>query len=531
MSVQSAPPSGQRKPLVASPSKSTGEKPSPIAGIADGASALGNLSSAAAEFWASRKISQRTLGLLGVDHGIEFFPDLGRKAECAKFHFRHGWKARALTDKSFRTNAGFKLDFWNIENVLRANPQRIYLTEGEGDSLALVEAGIDHRQVLSVPNGAVERREGQQESARGYEFVQRAIGEGLARVKQIIWCGDNDAPGLSLRADMAQIFGPARFYFVEWPEGCKDANDVLKSEGPRFLNDLVNSGALPWPVDGLYRLSEIPEMAPIATWSTGMAGWDRHVKLAPGMLSVATGHGGNGKTITMAQIFFNISKAYGVTCAVASFETRAKPHYRKILRALHAGAPEWKLCQEQIQDADAFINDRYLFLIHPEGRPTLEWFLDAAEVAVIRHGAKIVQLDPWNRLEASRSRNESETEYIGRCLRGLHSFAHDMNCHVQVVAHPAKMDAQRRNLAPDLDDIAASKNWSNMVDQGFTIHRPKIFDGTERRTAADFYHRKARFDELGYPCKLPMNYNLATARYEIVDPAKAAQKWDFSEED
>jgi hypothetical protein len=61
-------------------------------------------------------------------------------------------------------------------------------------------------------------------------------------------------------------------------------------------------------------------------------------------------------------------------------------------------------------------------------------------VAVVWHGAKIIQIDPWNRLEAARERDESETEYIGRCLRTLHVFAHDMNCHVQVLAHPAKME-------------------------------------------------------------------------------------------
>ena len=48
-------------------------------------------------------------------------------------------------------------------------------------------------------------------------------------------------------------------------------------------------------------------------------------------------------------------------------------------------------------------------------------------------GENDIQVDPWNRLEAARARDESETEYIGRCLRALHIFAHDMNCHVQVI--------------------------------------------------------------------------------------------------
>ena len=68
----------------------------------------------------------------------------------------------------------------------------------------------------------------------------------------------------------------------------------------------------------------------------------------------------------------------------------------------------------------------------------LQWLLMNAEVAVRRNGAKILQIDPWNRLEASRERGESETDYIGRCLRELYSFAVDLDCHVQIIVHPAK---------------------------------------------------------------------------------------------
>jgi twinkle protein len=202
---------------------------------------------------------------------------------------------------------------------------------------------------------------------------------------------------------------------------------------------------------------------------------------------------------------------------VASFETRPKPHLRRQLRTLLLGKLEKDLAQEDKARADQWIRDRYLFLVHPEQRPTLEWFLDMAEIAVVRHGARIIQADPWNRLEASRGRDESETEYIGRCLRTLHAFAHDMNCHVQILAHPAKMDSARRGQAPGLEDISGSKNWENMVDQGFVVHRPEVFDGTNRKTEAHLYHRKSRFEELGYPCKLALDFKLSEGRYISID--------------
>src|SRR5829696_8729017 len=183
-----------------------------------------------------------------------------------------------------------------------------------------------------------------------------------------------------------------------------------------------------------------------------------------------------------------------LVAAVASFETRAKPHHRRTLRQLHAGKLERNMADAELKAADACIDDHFLRILHPEQRPSLEWFLDMSEVAVARHGARIIQVDPWNRLEAARGQNESETEYIGRCLRTLHTFAHDMNCHVQVIAHPSKMDATRKGKAPELEDISGSKNWDNMVDQGFVVHRPKFFEDGERQTEAEFLHRKAHDD-------------------------------------
>lgn len=474
--------------------------------------------SAAAEEWAAaRGLSAETLVELGVASGTVFFPDAGKKLEAVFFRYQDGWKARSIVEKHFVAGKGFKLSFWNLERVL--GQEEVFIVEGELDACALVEAGVPLSRVLSVPNGAKERPADSPQDQRGYDYVRDALKAGLNKAKRFVWCGDSDGPGLALRADMARILGAARFWFVDWPEGCKDANDLLKTDGPQALHDLVTEGALQWPIEGLYRLSEMPEPAPLSTWFPGFDEWESKVMLAPRTLSVVTGHPGHGKTALWQQIWFQVVRRYGVLACMASFETRAKPHIRRQLRTLVSGRLEHEMSEQEKAQADSWINERYLFLSHPDQRPTLDWFLDMAEIAVVRHGARIIQLDPWNRLEAARGRDESETEYIGRCLRSLHGFAHDMNCHVQILAHPAKMDSARRGSAPGLEDISGSKNWENMVDQGFVVHRPAIFDGVERKTEAALYQRKARFEELGYPCKLQLNYQISNGRYVSTDYA------------
>lgn len=475
------------------------------------------LLSEAVTWAATRKISAETLALMGVASGMEFFPDAGKKLSALFFPYEKGWKARSYPEKHFVSEKGFELAFWNLPRVLQSNPSEIFITEGELDACALVEAGVPPSQVLSVPNGAKERPAEAPTELRGYAYVQAALTAGLSRVKRVVWCGDGDGAGRSLRADMVRLFGAARFWFVEWPEGCKDANDLLVFDGSQALHDLVMEGALQWPIDGLFRLSELPEPAPLPVWEPGFAEWESKVFLAPRTLSVVTGHPGHGKTQLWAQIWFQVSARYEIPVCVATFETRAKPHYRRILRTLRLRKLERDMTGDEVNEADAWINDRYLFIQHPDQRPSLGWILDMAEVAIIRHGARVIQVDPWNRLEDQRGKDESKTDYVGRCLKTLHGFANDMNCHVQILAHPAKMEGTRRGTPPQLEDISDSKHWDNMPDQGFVVHRPEIFDGTNRKTEATLFHRKARFEELGYPCKLGLDFDLKTGRYISTD--------------
>lgn len=270
------------------------------------------------------------------------------------------------------------------------------------------------------------------------------------------------------------------------------------------------------PVAGLLALRDMPEEEPLQPWYCGFVEWRKKISIAPRTLSVCTGHPGSGKTSLMGNIWFNIASVHDARVVVATYETRPMNAYRKMLRQFWAGLPHYDMTDEQKLQADDFIHDHYRFLIHPQQRPTLEWIFDWA----LKGGncPDILTIDPWNRIESQRAPDQTETEFIASCLRECLIFAQENNCHVQIVAHPAKRDIRYRHIVPTLEDISGSKNWDNMPDQGFAVFREKFFEKEtgKRRWDAHFYHLKARFDELGHPCCMDVRLNPETWRFESV---------------
>ena len=474
--------------------------------------------------WAGeRGISQATLERLGVASGMASMPGEPGRCEAIAFPYRRGdqvvnVKYRSLNGKGFKQKEGGELRFWNLDHWLSEPTDQVYIVEGEMDAAALVEAGLSPSEALSVPNGAPMKSSECPEELDRYRYVIAALEEGLSAAKKIILATDNDPKGRALRQDLVQLFGPARCSFIEWPEGIKDANDFLDRHGAADLAMFLREDVREWPVEGLYSLSEIPEPPPLTVWRPGFPEWESKLGFAEGTLSVATGHPGHGKTTLMMQLWYQIARDYEINGAIASFETRAKPYHRRNIRQFIHGAPEASLSQEQKSGADAWMENHLKWILHPNRRPSLKFVLDMAEAAVVRKNARFLVIDPWNTLENDRPERMRETDWIGDCLDYLLDFARDMRCHVQVIAHPSKSSGQKtKGTRPELEDIAGSKHWDNKCDLGVCVHRPKMFEDGQRKTDCHLWVLKARYEELGYPCKLSLDFRLNEGRYVATD--------------
>lgn len=347
-------------------------------------------------------------------------------------------KYRLTSEKAHRMDKGGKLCLWN-EAALRlpqvtAGKASVIITEGEFDAMVAIQCGF--AAAVSVPNGTSSTTS-DPFTGNAYAYLWESKDQ-LERVREFILAVDGDAPGLSLAHDLASILGAERCRFVTYPEGCKDLNEVLIAHGQDGVVRVIDS-AKPFPVKGLYSLEDFPDAPPVQGMQTGIACMDEHLEVVLGTLTVFTGYANMGKS-TVINTILGHAVARGVTCCVASFETAPKPILRDGIAKALIGCPDREfMAHPQRQQAYASI-EKHIKIISNALDEDLELdidaFLETARISVLRDGAKIIVLDPWNELEHKRNRDETMTEYVGRAIRKVKSFARRHNVAFWIVAHP-----------------------------------------------------------------------------------------------
>lgn len=411
-------------------------------------------------------------------------------------------------EKRFWQDAGARPIFWNINAI--NDPTLVELpliiTEGELDAFAALQAG--YARCVSAPNGAPKSEMGERASDR-YAFLDNAP-KALADCREIIIATDGDAPGLALLNDLALRLGRARCKWVRYPRECKDLGDALRLYGIRGVIETINRAQ--WmQVDGLYRMSELPPLPPSVPHASGFPGLDEHFRLRLGDFTVVTGIPSMGKTTVVNDIACRMAERHQWRTAFASFEQVPQRDHRRWLRTRYCGKREMDQDAREQTAADDWIDKNFLFVVPDEDdSPTLDWMLERFATAVVRHGVRIVIVDPWNEMEHDKPPEMSLTEYVGHALRRIKRFARKFQVHFFVVAHPMKMRRLEDGKVPmpTLYDVSDSAHWYNRSDCGIIVHRDA--DKTIVRIEKSRYH-----DEIGKPGDVNVRYVPAKATFEL----------------
>jgi twinkle protein len=464
-----------------------------------------------------RKISNNTLLRFGITETVQWMPKAKTEVLCICFNYFRNEELINIKfrgpGKDFMLNKNSQLIFYNLDAI--KGEKECVIVEGEIDALSMHESGIFN--VVSVPNGA---------SAKGemrLEYLDNCY-DAFIGIEKIILATDNDEAGKRLRAELARRLGKDRCYQVEYPAGCKDSNDVLKTLGPAAVKEMV-AKAKEWPLEGIITFNDIEaefddfyENGYPPGLRTHIPGFDQLLTFFPGQLTTVTGAPGSGKSEFVDLIMTSLSNMHNVRWCVFSFETTPTKHATKLAEKIIGRAfdfrknPEHRINRKQLEYAKSEIRKNFYFMSKTLQDVTMDGLLQKAEEMVQRKGIDGFLFDPWNCIEAKYG-SESETKYVLTCLNKLIAFLERYNVHGILVAHPTKLQKDKKTgqtAVPTLYDISGSAHFFNRTHSGMAVDRNK------QTGQVDIYIQKVKDSWLGNLGVVSYYYDTMTREYKYI---------------
>lgn len=467
-------------------------------------------------WFAQRGIPETVLARYQVGYGPVYMPQIEEEVNAIQFPYLRAGEVVNIKyrdgQKHFRQVGGAEKVLYGLDDVA---PTTVWV-EGELDKLALAVAGIPN--AVSVPDGAPAPESTHYETK--FEYLDTCKPQ-IDAIQTHILAVDADAPGQKLEEELARRLGRERCLRVQWPTGCKDANEVLLTHGADVLRTCIEE-ARPFPITGVYEVADIADRID-AIYEQGLpggeaTGWtamDGLYSVRPGEWTVLTGIPNSGKSEWLDALMVNLARRLGWCFAVFSPENQPlELHASKILEKW-AGKPfrdgPTPRMDPQTKDAGkAWMQDHFKFVLPEE--PTLDSVLNLARELVYRHGIKGLVIDPWNELEHSRPANLTESEYISQCLTRARRFAREHGVHLWIVAHPTKLrkDEDGNYPVPTPYDISGSAHWRNKADNALSVWRGL---NDKHNQVVQVHVQKVRFREVGSVGTAELVYERATGRY------------------
>ncbi len=462
-----------------------------------------NLSDPVIKWFASRKISQKTLTKMKITEGVEYMPMLEKDVNTIQFNcFRDEVLVNTQfrgPKKTFKMVKNAELIFYNIDSI--KGKKEVIITEGYVDALSLIEVYGEEFGIISVPNGA----------NNNLIYIDNCI-DLFEGVEKIHIATDNDLPGRSLREQLAIRFGKDKCDYIEFKE-CKDANECLMKYG---IQGILESCSVPinFPLEGVFNVSDFTwEIADMYT-----NGLDRGVSIklhdfalrfVKGYITTITGIPNMGKTTFVDEITLRLLIHHDWKGAFYSPENKpTQLHIAKMACKLTGKAwdKEGKMNKEEMDEAIQFL-DKKVFFIKPEKDFSIQSILAQVKSTQERHGLDYFVIDAWNKLE---HKGGNDIGYIGRTLDYIANFCEANTIHCFLVAHPTKMEKDKKTgkyLVPTMYNISGSSDFANKTDNGLSVY----VDWDTKTTY--IYRQKVKFGHWGWVGVSEYKFDEKSLRY------------------
>ena len=428
-------------------------------------------------------------------------------------------KYRGISEKKFmQSKDGYKT-FYKLNDIIDA--KYAIICEGEIDALSFEQAGI--LNAVSVPEGAI--NPDAKNITQKLKFIDNTI-KYFDDIDEIYIATDNDASGRRLADELSRRFGRERCRIVKFPDGCKDANDVLLKYGASELVTMIAKAEM-YPIENVQLANTFTDSL-IDIWHNGFQTgattqtfekFDNHFTFHAGQFTVVTGIPSHGKSNFIDQIIVELAKNAGWKSAVFSPENPSTEIWLIRLLEIFTKRPFLsgynRMNPDDIKKANNVINE-YIFSILPDDNFQLDNVLATAKMLIRRYGINMLIIDPFNNIESSISRNESETSYIAKVLVKLRNFARKTGIHLILIAHPKKMNkisgSDYNYDIPVLYDISGSANFYNVADNGITVYR-RFDESDASKSNTEIYIQKVKSKYIGKLVSIDFSYDINIQSY------------------
>lgn len=276
-------------------------------------------------------------------------------------------------------------------------------------------------------------------------------------------------------------------------------------------------------VKELYEAGGLPKGS-----STGWPLIDELYTVGLGQWTCLTGTPNSGKSEWLDALMVNLAKREPWKFVVYSPENHPlELHHSKIIEKYvgkpFGPGPTERASWEEVEAAEAWMEGKFFFA-KPD-RPDILTILQEASIytSVGNRWKTGIVIDPWNQLEHYRPQGMMETEYVSQTLSAVISWVREHNCHLWLVAHPAKMQKNKDGVlpVPTPHDISGSAHFWNKADNCITVWR----DQREyTKQEVQIHVQKVRFKHIGHIGAAELLYDRVTGRYH--PPLKIAGDFD-----
>lgn len=416
----------------------------------------------------------------GLDVGLAQRYGFRTAGEHIAFEYRvdgkiHNTKIRKGKGDMPWIESGKVLIPWNVDCLKGdASERELIWVEGEPDGLACIQAGF--LDVVSVPNGAPSGANEEGKARYQYLFKGDKLHPEIDKFKAFVLAVDGDEKGKFLRDALAVRLGEHRCFWVEWPEDCKDANDVLRIYGKEALwKCLMNPKRM--FTDEVATLDDIPNPPKETSFHTGFDGLSKHLRLpAKGFITVL-GPYESGKSTFLRQLMYNMSMNHGWKSAITCFEESAKWRTVNALRKTYMGKPLRDADDKDLKFADDWIRDNIIFIRKAKRQlMTAQRLLNRIEFAVKVYGLNMVIVDPFNEIDHDYEKGVPKSEYVGNFIMDAKDLAESYIFNFICCVHPPTEAMRRQSIRKSkfytLADCADSAHFGNKSDLGLCFWRP-----------------------------------------------------------